>query len=581
MPGDKTKKLIIYFFIPIVLFCISAFFFFSFHGYGPWGGDSIGYVASAMKFYKGEPLVFQDEFAKNLTTVFPTDKIDEILTPKRYTMLNNEGFLMNRYSVGMALILGSFGKLLGGINGISTAIPLLASFNVVGVYLLSLLILSKLKLKVFVALVASVVYGFSNLTFKYAIGEPMTETPTVFFLIISFIFLILFLNSVKKQKITVALVFLFISALAFGFNINIRSANFIFISVIALFLVYFLNLLYRKKVLDSHKNRTLIISVLVFIIGFGIAITPTLINNKNIQDQKVIGFSNSEYVGSANSGIISSSNMLDARGLKLKNFFNNQGKYRPGEGSFFVYYNDIGKRFINFPYAVFIFAIGLLFLFFKDKKALLITSLWFFTCFLFYSFWINPYDRYLIPALPAYSIIFAMGFVYLLFSVYEFLGVKRGAIIIGILATLLLVLGTYPAGMIFAKRNLNTLTYRAISENDFNKIMDLTDTIDKDNSIIFHLAPYSSYKEFGATIEAYTEIPFREIPENYTPEEIKKIVEIANKENTYIWVDNVIFPELLVQPENPITKNGITAEKITDFSFDFGYNSELYRLKAS
>ncbi len=580
MLKTKTKNLIIYLFIPIAIFTISAFFFFSFHGYGPWGGDSIGYVASAMKFYKGEPLVFQDEFAKNLATVFPTDKIDEILTPKRYTMLSSEGFLMNRYSVGMAIILGIPARIWGSISGMTLAIPLLSAFNVVGVYLISLLVLPRLKLKVFVGLVASIVYGFSNLTFKYSVGEPMTETPTVFFLILSFIFLILFLDHIKKQKIISALVFLFVSALSFGFNINIRSANFIFISVVALFLVYFLDLLYRKKVLETHRNRALIVSILVFVIGLSIAITPTLINNKRIQDQRVLGFSNSEYTAKAESGIISSSNMLDARGLKLKNFLNNQGKYRTGEGSFFVYYHDIGERFINFPYAFFVFIIGLLFLFFKDKKALLINGLWFFTCFMFYSFWINPYDRYLIPALPAYSIIFATGLVYLIFSVHKFLGTKKGAIVIGVLAILLLISGTYPAGMIFAKRDLNTLTYRAISENDFDKIMNLPNKIDKDNSIILHLAPYSSYKEFGATIEAYTEIPFREIPDTYSIEDMKKIVEASNKENIYIWIDNVLIPELLIQPENPITKNGIAAEKIADFSFDFGYSSELYFLKA-
>ena len=97
----------------------------------------------------------------------------------------------------------------------------------------------------------------------------------------------------------------------------------------------------------------------------------------------------------------------DLVGLSISNFYNNQGVYRVGHGSFRVFSDVLFQRLVTIPW---VWLLGVLGVSLLPTGIGLGAMLWVLATLVSFSLWLNPYDRYMISAMPMAVLLVTFGF---------------------------------------------------------------------------------------------------------------------------------------------------------------------------
>ncbi|MFC1598233.1 hypothetical protein ACFL2M_01735 [Patescibacteria group bacterium] len=442
--------------------------YFDDHSWGTWGDDSAGYVFLAGRMLAGEPLVYYDELAAAGLEFFGDEKLARWLTPTHHQFINTQGVIASKYPVGAPLLLLAGAKLYGSGAGFYLVTPVLAVLNLVLVYILALLLFPRQKFRHLIGFLSAISLGVSSLYYDYAIAQPMREIPSICFILLLAIFLILGVRQVKsgeKKHRWLAYGLFALSGLACGMAFNIRETA---VLVVPGAIVFAMMVLWQKEVKIWTNIKKMLPYALTFLLAAIIAITPTIQNSINISKDKEV------FKARDTSEVVVLSNIGHVESLSLQNIFDNQGKFRPGKGSLPHYWNIMQKS-TPLPYFLVLVLVGIFYLWKESKPKTLFLVLWAFGVLTIFSLWVNPYSRYILPLFPPLILIGVYG---LFALVQRFLpAVFKQKKIVTALAVV--IAGAFIAGYqpIFASINENLITdvyrFKAISQNDLNTVIQI------------------------------------------------------------------------------------------------------------
>lgn len=380
--------------IVCILVLLVAFFSYGkYHAWGSWGGDSGGYILQASKVYGGESLVFKDPIIKKAAEIYDNPRKLKWLLPFRHTVVDFEsGIVTSRYPIGFALLYGVAAKIVGNMNALYTLNVLMAAASVALVYLCSVLLSGRKWISHAVGVCAAVAYGASPLVFAYSVAQPMRELPSIVILL-SALAIVLFLNRYRKILLNTQLLSsaLFIMlGLLLGYSIVIRITNVLpAVSIVCCVLPVFF---YCWKELSG---KVVLAFFGLVVLGTIVGISPAVIHGVNINQFSNETVSLLDYIA-PNSG---HSDSLDAQHIVV-----NEGKFRPEKGAINFYYDEL-KDATSIPLFFFLVILGAVLLFTKNKWIGFGLFFWIVGLVLFFSAWINPYDRYILPAYPVFILL--------------------------------------------------------------------------------------------------------------------------------------------------------------------------------
>jgi hypothetical protein len=348
----------------IICFCAAIVVIFGLmyfpRAYGTWGDDSDGYHLGSHYLEQYKISGIPSESIQRATAAnFSAEEVD-LLVPTRYG-LTQDADLVYRYPYGISLYISYFKLITGSLFNI--LIPIFAVASLI-VFFLILTELFADPISLTISFCFTFAFGVFYLFAQHAVSQTMTEIPSIFLILLTILMYIKYLKSGDD-------VYLYLSLLFAAFSVNIRIPNILILSI-------YLPLAFDALRQDLFTKRNVIICAILVIV----MLPAVLINLENSSSPAP---QNIDHVGS----------------IGIKNMFNNQGRYRAGEGSFNVY-----LRFLRNS-AFYVFLVGFaLYIFRRGLWELIPFPV---LTFILYSMWVNPYDRYLLPALVIFYLFMAIG----------------------------------------------------------------------------------------------------------------------------------------------------------------------------
>lgn len=526
------KKIILNLLIIItIIFCFGKLYF-SKYSFGARGDDSAGYIFNAGRLFIGEKTIYKDEVVKRGLDFFKETTTIEFLIPNHSYLINSDGTITSKYTLGISYLMNFFGKIFKSDLAFYYLNPFFAILVLVLTYFLVIFLFQSYKFKYLVALLSVFMLGFSYRFIDGAIAQPMREMTFTFFLLLASLFLVI--ACYKKNPY-----FLIITATSLGVMILIRSTGFIFLPI-------FLFLAWKNEIL---KQKIIIIFTGILLITLlPLASTSLQISfKKNISDvykSRFVALPDIEHLKS----------------LNLKNIFISSGKFQPAEPGGLRYYHKVIETIAPFPFFIFLVFLGFLALwrygsYSEERRFIGIaknpTGKTFFWVFLLnilsylilFSAWINPYPRYILPIFPFLTIMASFGFIYLFAEIVPSFFSKKIEKIFLSLLILFTFFGYYYGHYFFLKDYYNNFykKTRAISKNDFLNLKDLGKKISGQKSILI----FTDYYKHGLseTFQTHTNVrairtPYLEDNTVIPKEKTKKFLKnMANDYDLYLWFD--------------------------------------------
>lgn len=579
---NSAKKWIVHFLALSVICSVGSFLYFSNHAWGTWGDDSAGYIFLAGRFHQEQPLVYNDPLATEGIEFFGDYRLARWLLPTHHDFISPDGESASKYPIGLSLLMSVAASITGTSEGFYIVTPGLAVFNLVLMYLLIQLFLPTYRYRSIIGMLAAFVLGFSNLYFEHAVAQPMREIPSITFLLLAALFFTFSLLQHKKENRFFALFSMISAGLSFGMAVNIRETSLI---ILPGFLFFGLFFFWEKQTLKKYFY-SISRYVFSFLIAFCIGVLPTIINSYTISKNKE-AFKPRDISGVA---IFSNDNHIQS--LRIEHLFDNQGKFAAGEGSL-PHYWQVLQNISPLPYFLLFIPIGVWFLWRKDrwgKGAAVFLLLWGLSTVFLFSLWINPYARYILPALPPLILLGAIGvyasFTSLIPSFASFF--SRPLLVKRVLISLVSVtiVFSYLPFIDQIKREfaleIPYMRFKAITQEDLRSLVDLGSILKSSSQEKEPILLFSGEWQYGVseTFEAHTGVkairsPFEQarvtIPFEKSADFLKD--RVLSKRYLYIWIDDSTSE----QTDEWFQKQKMTL--IKEYHFSFEESVSIYKIE--
>src|SRR3990167_1347334 len=393
----------VHFFIIAALILFFGFLFFSNRAFGSCGDDSPGYIYLTHKIFFNKPLVYQDALVERGLDFFHKPARADFLAPRHHTIISPDGFVASIYPVGLSFLMVIPVLFTGNLDDIYFVLPFFAVATLVLVYGIAYILVRRWRYSFLIAFLSALALGLSTLYENYGISQPMREIPSIFFLLLALWFLLLLKEYTPKKPVFYVL--LALSAISLGFSFNIRETGIILMP--AFFMV-------GLSVARSYgwTWKGFILPALVFCLFLVGTLSLTVWNSAQISAHSV-------SFDSGTDAPVLLSNIDHLESFSLRNIYDNQGKFRPGEGGI-VHYWGVIQAMSPLPFWFVLVVFGCVVYMYRGSK--LVGGafiLWAGGVILLFSMWINPYSRYILPAFPMFAFFGAVGLVSAFFLITD------------------------------------------------------------------------------------------------------------------------------------------------------------------
>lgn len=556
----------------VALGILFGYFFLSSHAFGAWGDDSPGYIYTAGRIIRGEPLVMQDTLVQDALAFFGEERFARFVAPAHHEIISPEGWIASRYPIGLSVLMALISRSVQRETTMYVVVPLAAVATVLLTYVLAMttLPLSSL-LKRLAAFMAAVSVGVADVFANYAVAQPMREIPATAFFLLSVIAVL----CVRRQTTTwLAYTALIIGGLFFGYSVNIRETN-------AVLLIPLLIALWPKKSNDVDSQQKLWRNdQFKRIAAFGLAVVVAL--SMSIWNSTQITVHKEKFRSKDISRIAITSNFEHIQSLHPKNLFNNQGKFKPGVGGLQQYW-QVMKGFSIWQPFLALAAFGCFMLWQKNRRLASAYATWFALVYVLFAMWINPYPRYILPLLPPLAVMSAFGAI----VVAEYLcrWLQCGVNVRRIVMALVLVSFFFTQKKAFAELNDRVETrepvYKSITQDDLRLLKQIPTvlTTNSANTREPLLLMFGAYKGgLAETMMAHTDLRVIRFPSK--PNEQPPLFELEKflhqREETYslfIWYD----PTASAAEQRFLNQISLS-DPLATFTFSFQPNVTLYAI---
>ena len=370
--------------LPLLIFAISFLVFFPLRSFGTVGDDAAGYLNIASNLADGR-FVVEDAIIPIVAHLVPPDALHSFL-PSHYNPIGAAPEVARpKYLLGLPLML-AIGEVLFGPTGPFLVVPLVSALAIVAVYYAARALFWGEEHRTIIAVVAVLLFALNPLIFIRFISQPMTEIPSVAFLLLSLAGLVTGLRAGRP-------LFVGLAGASFGYAMDLRETNVIF--AVPLAIVFFD---WWRRTRQNNPYRLVRRQHLIFALWFAGGTLATL--SLTLVTAAV-----------ATGNPVSIARFHEAGGLSLRHWFHNPGVYEAGRGSMRVYAELVLLKLLPVPFLWLIATYAIDAVFRKSVAVAVAIVVWLRIPILFFSLWINPYDRYLIPALPAAFLLLAFGIV--------------------------------------------------------------------------------------------------------------------------------------------------------------------------
>lgn len=528
--------------IGICLFLSTLLVFSYKHAWGAWGGDSPGYILQAAHVYQGKELIYEDDLVQKASIYFTDSNDMQWVLPYRHELLSKDnGIIVSRYPIGMALVYGTVAKLFGEFSSIFMLTILFAAGSVALLYmfLYQLFSAEEKTIAVLYAVAGSILLCSSDLFFSYAVSQPMREIPSIFFLLLAVVLIeYLYKNkNIFKKRRVLLFVFSFLISISLSLAIAIRVTNSIPAIGILLYgaYVFFTHISYET--LRQKNSIQIILSVvLIVLITSACIFVPVIMHGHDM---------NAVTADSLNTSVLSyiAPNASHVDSINASHLITNEGKFRPGEGGF-AYYISILEQSIALPFGLLFFCIGIAYLWIKGNKGLFVmSSIWVFGLLLLFGSWINPYSRYILPVIPIVIAISIYGFYLVIDTVLT--GKSKNILRISMPFVIMIMMLTSSSSHYHYLENDQLFLNKSISKEDgiqLEKFIDTMQTYEQSEKEPLFIATGESRAGMSSMVMAQSTI--RSVRSPYESlllrdqEKVRTFLDILTDEyEVYVWID--------------------------------------------
>lgn len=535
--------------------------YFHDHAWGAWGDDSAGYIFLAGRMFAQQPSVYYDELAAKGFEFFQDEKLTRWLTPTHHSLINRHGVIASKYPVGLSILMVVAATIARSSYGLYIIMPLCGALNVGLVYVLAVILFSKQRYRHIVGILAGLFLGLTSLHYDQALSQPMREIPSITFLLVMSIFLILAYHAEHDpaKKIQKRLIYMIVAGFAFGWAMNVRETSLLlFPAVVALGV----SMLWKKS--RSHKKniQEIVLYGAAFCLATVVALTPTIWNSVQLSKDKEV------FKARDVSTVVVLPNIGHINTISIDNIFHSEGKFKPGKGSL-AHYWDVLKDATPLPYFFVLVLIGLIALWKESRPKALYLLLWFLGILTIFSLWVNPYPRYILPLLPAYFLLGAYGFVVVLEHILPKLFHNRFlARSMGIVFCVTLVFAYQPVwATVRTNMQSDVLIDRSISHKDLDTLVALGTQLNQSEKPVLMFSGATQYG-LSETFEAHTGVKTIRFPLDqkfgFDPQQVNQFIDEVRKSGytLFVWVDETSSDEVLQWMEH------YTAEPVTHLDLD-------------
>jgi len=365
------------------------------HGFAATRDDSVGYILAAEHIVHGD-LVFRDLAYASVRDEMGEDFAASFLS-SHYVPAGESGRITSKYPVGLPAILAG-ARLAFGDLGYSLIGPLMGALGVAGVFLVGMELLRGSAWRWAVSLLAAFLLFISWLFFVTSIIYPMTEGAVIAASLFGFLALSL---ALRRSSLPLFM----LAGLLFGIATLVRTSSLLLLAPASILWLWH----YRAEVLSEKGPLRLgqsLSSLAAFGGAFLLAMTPVLVQNS---------LSTGNPFVSAQAGHLAS--------FSLAHLFSNSGVLPGDDGGLVHYYGKLDEAV---PVGIHIAMAGLMVTAILRPRAALVLFAWAVPTVLLYSAWLNPYPRYVQPALPAIVLAAAYALVMGPSLVLRVVGLVRG-----------------------------------------------------------------------------------------------------------------------------------------------------------
>lgn len=394
-------RIVKYIAIPLSIVVCSLLFFWHGRALGAYGDDSAGYIYLAGRIYHHAELLTQTDLSKTAIHFFGNEKLARWLIPTHYQYINPSGAAASKYPLGLSVLMAVGGFLFHSPEGFFSIQPLTAAGTLVGVYILCMVLFATHRYRLWIALTSVALLFFSELFFDAALSQPMREIPAVCFLVWAFVFSLM---SHRVQRGMLRYSIIALAGLCFGIAVDIRETLILVAPALVIAVCF-------AQHTRAHTQRTTtqssIARVTVGFVACVIALAPLIYNAMLISEHKV------PFKKRDTGSVVVLSNIGHINTLGIENLFNNQGKFRPGEGSL-PHYMGVITELLPIPFFGLLILYGLFRCIQHYRRSTILLLAWGLPVLLIYALWINPYSRYVIPLIPVVIIFAAYALVHIM-----------------------------------------------------------------------------------------------------------------------------------------------------------------------
>lgn len=538
-----------------------GFLFFQGRAFGAWGDDSPGYIYQATLLYANKPVVYYSELADVAFDYFEKPGDVRFVLPRHHRPLNRDGMIASKYPLGAGILMAGLGNIFQSESAFYLLVPLSTTAALGLIFILTYLILDKYKVSVRVlsASLAAILLGVSNLFYEYAFSQPMRDIPSLVFILGAFVLLVI---AKKYRKVMWPLIL--VAGLSYGMSLNIRHTGIVVAPAFVIFLLSFFPKITREI------WRPIVKMAVGFFLFVGVALIPTFINSYQISQHKI-------SFETDTSEVVIASNVDHLESLGLENLFDNQGKFRPGEGAL-PHYWKILNRFSTLPLLMVFVLIGIISLAKKDKSAT-ISFLWAgASIFGLFSLWINPYSRYILPTFPFVALFAGLGIVVGLgywLKVAPNSKTKAVGIVLAV-GTIFFLLSPSLDRIVEDFRE-PPLVNKALSREDFSTLKKIPGILNSNNPFLIMTGNWMF--GLGEMIEGHDGIPHLRIPrEGISLNEVSPFIEaeVFPRYDAFVWMDS----STRLETREEIIENW-DLELVGSQTYSFELKAEIYAIRGT
>lgn len=580
MQAQKRNSVVMHIVAVIALAVSFSFLYFTNHAWGAWGDDSAGYIYLAGRMEQQQPLVYNDELATAGLQFFGDEKLARWLIPTHHEFINPDGTIASKYPIGASMLLRGGGLLMGDSSGFYIVTPFLAVLNLILLYLLVQVLFPKQKFRHAIGIASATSLGLSTLYFDYAVAQPMREIPSITFILFFALFFSLALKHFDSTRRWLPPGLIVLAALAMGMAINIRETTVLILPGAVLFGV--VALWQTKKDVTANIKR-LLPTVGIFLAALLIGVLPTIWNSYTISINK------EAFKARDTSGVALLSNGNHIQSLSIENIFDNDGKFRPGEGALPHYWQVI-QNASPLAYFLVFAAVGLWYVWQKDRwgKATAVFLVgWIFGILTIFAMWVNPYSRYIMPLFPPLLLLTAIGGYAFIARVIPavFSKTKHTKYIqAGLMAVVgITIFTSYSPTIEQLQKEFATyppyMRFKSMTAGDLQQLRDLGVSLQQQSEKPVLL--FSGEWQYGTseTFEAHTGVKAIRyaLEQRFTPDP-KKVDQFIDEKilteyDLYVWTDNSSSEEMVEW----LAKQKLTL--VAQYEFSFEPSAKIYRVE--